>query len=245
MRPIRRGDSPQPTDFDDYKNAKPELMSRLGSYCSYCERLINTNLAVEHIQPKGGSDGHSELVGRWDNFLLACINCNSIKKDKPVELDNVLLPDRDNTFYAYKYTEDGKVLVFEGLQPDVRQLAAKTLKLVGLDKDISHHADSNGELVAMDRVSQRMQAWVEAEEARGNLAANPDNIPLKEMVVRLAEKSGFFSVWMTVFDNDRDMKIRLISAFKGTEGSGCFNLENGSYITPSPNLDDLSYGGKI
>ena len=63
MRPIRRGMSPRSRDFLDYKKAKPELVSRIGSgwfnkihiasYCSYCERPIVTNLAIEHIQPKG------------------------------------------------------------------------------------------------------------------------------------------------------------------------------------------------
>ena len=53
MRPVRRGDSPQTGDFDDYANAKKSLVSRLGLYCSYCERRVVTMLHVEHIQPKG------------------------------------------------------------------------------------------------------------------------------------------------------------------------------------------------
>ncbi|MDX7992174.1 HNH endonuclease [Xenorhabdus littoralis] len=244
MRPIRRGNSPQLTDFDSYRDAQPELIGRLGSYCSYCERKIVTNLAVEHIQPKGGPDGHPALIGRWDNFLLACTNCNSIKKDKSVKLDNLLLPDRDNTFYAYQYTPDGKVLVSDRLKPDVSQFAEETLKLVGLDKPISNHTDSNGESVAIDRAAQRMEAWGLAEVAKSYIAADPDHIPLKEMAASLAEQTGFFSVWMTVFANDSDMKVRLIKAFKGTESSGCFELENGSSITPSPNRDSLPYGGK-
>lgn len=73
MRPIERGPSPRATDFDDYRDAFPELASRLGSYCSFCERRIPTNLAVEHIQPKA-LPAYAALVGRWDNFLLACVN---------------------------------------------------------------------------------------------------------------------------------------------------------------------------
>ncbi len=117
MRPVRRGASPRTTDFADYAQAKPELVSRLGSYCSYCERRIPTNLAVEHLQPKRGPSGHPDLAGRWENFLLACVNCNSTKGDKPVVLADVLLPDRDNTFAAYTYTEDGKVSVVASLRP--------------------------------------------------------------------------------------------------------------------------------
>lgn len=62
MRPVRRGSSPIANDFNRYEDAKTDLISRiskghlkerhLGSYCSYCERRIETNLAVEHIEPK-------------------------------------------------------------------------------------------------------------------------------------------------------------------------------------------------
>ena len=52
MRPVRRGSNPQANDYDDYKKAKPVLVSRLGRYCSYCERAVLTQLAVEQIQPK-------------------------------------------------------------------------------------------------------------------------------------------------------------------------------------------------
>lgn len=48
MRPVCRGPSPRKQDFANYDDAKPDLVSRLGLYCSYCERRIATNLAVEH-----------------------------------------------------------------------------------------------------------------------------------------------------------------------------------------------------
>jgi uncharacterized protein (TIGR02646 family) len=110
MRPIRRGASPRLGDFSNYRNALPDLVSRLGCYCSYCERLISVQLAVEHIQPKG-LPAYQALIGRWDNFLLACVNCNSTKKNKDVVLSDVLLPDRDNTFSAYLYDAGGGVQV--------------------------------------------------------------------------------------------------------------------------------------
>ena len=94
MRPIRRGTSPCEADFANYRDALPDLVSRFGRYCSYCERLIPVQLAVEHIQPKG-LPAYQALEGRWENFLLACVNCNSTKKDKDVVLSDVLLPDRD------------------------------------------------------------------------------------------------------------------------------------------------------
>src|SRR5262245_42023705 len=106
MRPVRRGSSPLKHDFEDYTDAKPYLVGRLGPYCSYCERRVATMLAVEHIQPKD-NPAYRTLIGRWDNFLLACVNCNSAKKVKDVMLDRIFLPDRDNTFAALAYSADG------------------------------------------------------------------------------------------------------------------------------------------
>lgn len=73
MRPVVRGASPQAGDFKNYRDAFAELAGRIGMFCSYCERRIATQLAVEHIQPKAL---YEHLQGRWDNFLLGCVNCN-------------------------------------------------------------------------------------------------------------------------------------------------------------------------
>ena len=239
MRPIQRGTSPQTGDFGDYAYAKPELIGRLGAYCSYCERPIPTNLAVEHIQPKKGPHGHPALEGRWENFLLACVNCNSTKRDKQVVLADVLLPVRDNTFAALTYTQDGKVSAATGLAA-----ATATLRLVGLDKAISVVMDANGKQVAIDRVSQRMQAWLVAEESKADVDAEPASAGLRRQVVRTAVATGFFSIWMRVFSADSDMLCRLIDAFPGTQGSGCFNHTTGATVAPAPNPDGLADGGK-
>src|SRR4051794_30755826 len=100
MRPVNRGPAgPQP--YANYQAAKPELVNRLGTYCSYCERRIPTNLAVEHIQPKGLPQ-YAHLINEWTNFLLGCVNCNSAKATTPVEIDDYYFPDRDNTFSAFE-----------------------------------------------------------------------------------------------------------------------------------------------
>lgn len=133
MRPIRRGASPRQGDFSHYRDALPDLVSRLGMYCSYCERYVATQLAVEHIQPKG-LPAYQPLQGRWENFPLACVNCNSTKKDKPVSLSDVLLPDRDNTLAVYLYSAGGEIQVSSQLNPHAQQLAQATLALVDLDQ---------------------------------------------------------------------------------------------------------------
>ncbi|TFH89983.1 HNH endonuclease [Vibrio ouci] len=245
MRPIRRDTSPEADDYDDYTKAKPALIGRLGSYCSYCERPIKTNLAVEHIQPKAGDDGHPELIGRWTNFLLACVNCNSTKKDKKVDLDKLLIPDRDNTFSSFQYTEDGKVSVSEALATPISGYAKATLELVGLDKKILRALDANGVQVEIDRVSQRMQAWAKAQSAEAMIQQQPQNDLLKEMAIGWAVSEGFFSIWLTVFADCPDMKLKLVRAFKGTEESGCFDMTTGDSVTPAPNPDVLAHGGKV
>ncbi|WP_291158292.1 HNH endonuclease [Gemmatimonas sp. UBA7669] len=243
MRPVRRGASPQNHDFDNYRDAFPQLVGRLGSFCSFCERRIATNLAVEHIQPKKGPFAHPTLVGRWENFLLACVNCNSTKGDKDVGLAAFLLPDRDNTFVAFSYAEDGAIRVDGGLSTVATAQARATLSLVGLDKRIAQTFDENGKLVAIDRVSQRMQAWLLALTSKEDLDEEPQCAPLRRQIVRTAVESGFFSIWMTVFAQDADMRGRLIDAFDGTRGSGCFDATNVP-VRPAPNPDALAHGGK-
>lgn len=239
MRPVQRGKSPQSTDFANYEDAKSELVSRMGRYCSYCERPVATNLAVEHIQPKG-LPAYAALAGNWENFLLGCINCNSTKKDKNVVLMDVLLPDRDNTFAAFDYLADGRIMPV-----GKRVLAARLLSLVGLDKPVAVVLDENGKQVAFDRVSQRMEAWGVALEAKTDVDANPDNDAVRNGAVRTAKGYGFFSIWMTVFANDADMRNRLIDAFPGTRSSGCFDPVTTQPISPAPNPDHLPHGGKL
>jgi uncharacterized protein (TIGR02646 family) len=245
MRPIRRGASPRPGDFANYRDALPDLVSRLGRYCSYCERLIPVQLAVEHIQPKG-LPAYQALIGRWDNFLLACVNCNSTKKDKDVVLSDVLLPDRDNTFLAYLYDEAGAVQVSPLLSRSQQKLALATLTLVGLQQPGPAAPDANGRLIALDRIKQRLEAWLTATYARDELLAlRPGDPVLVEALLRLALATGFFSVWMEVFRDDPAMRSRLIDAFAGTRDSGCFDPQTSAPIQPAANPDQLPHGSKL
>jgi uncharacterized protein (TIGR02646 family) len=242
MRPVKRGNSPQNQDFVPFDCAKLFLISRLGQYCSYCERRIATNLAVEHIQSQ---HLNPHLTGTWTNFLLACVNCNSTKSKKSVVLSDVLLPDRDNTFAAFIYTMDGRVepssiTISQGLF----QIAQKTLALTGLDKKISVALDENGKEIAIDRVSQRLEVWAVAEDAKTDIDASPNNNAVRRGAIRTAQGYGFFSIWMKVFERDIDMRNRLIDAFAGTRESGCFDV-HANIVTPAPNPDNLEHGGKI
>lgn len=241
MRPVSKGVSPVSGDFKKYGDAKSDLVSRLGLYCSYCERKIPTLLAIEHIEPKKLKP---ELEKRWSNFLLACTNCNSCKGDKPVDLSGILLPDRDNTFAAFVYLDDGSIDVAPSLTSSQYDFAKGILTLVGLDKPIQEHFDANGQLVALDRAGQRMEAIMSAESALENLHEAPIDA-LKNTIVKLALETGYFSIWMRVFDNEPDMKTRFIRAFRGTEASGCFDMNTGAVLVPAANPDQLASGSKV
>ncbi|HHR6077859.1 TPA: HNH endonuclease [Providencia alcalifaciens] len=244
MRPIRRNNSPIQGNFAKYEDAKNDLVSRLGFYCSYCERRINTLLAIEHIEPKDGAFGKPHLQCVWTNFLLSCQNCNSCKGAKEVIIQNILLPDRDNTYYAYVYKDDGVIEVRSSL-PNATKLKAKnTLMLVGLDKAQTRSLDENKQQVALDRISQRMQVIASAKETLLLYEETPIPNMLK-MVIKQASAEGFFSIWMSVFDAHPIVKIELIRTFNGVEDSGCFDMSKASTITPSPNPDCLPFGGKI
>lgn len=255
MRPFRKNSSPIKGDYDDYEDAKTELISRFGSgwsnskhiasYCSYCERAIGTNLAVEHIEPKKGPYGKPALIGNWNNFLLACVNCNSTKKDKQVILKDIFLPDRDNTLSAFEYKADGTIGAASHLTgPDIDK-AVKTLELVGLNKELRETYDDHKHLIAQDRASQRLQVWGLAEDTlRDDYLPNTTNQTVKNLIVKVMLTSGFFSVWMTVFDKYADMKNMFIDAINGTRESNCFDA-HANLISPHPNQDKLQDGSKI
>ncbi len=245
MRPVKKGASPIAGDFNKYEDAKPELVSRLGLYCSYCERKINTLLAVEHIEPKSGDFAQPHLAKRWSNFLLACTNCNSCKGSKKVDFKRLLFPDRDNSYFSYLYVDDGTVQLSPNLSARQKVMARNTLRLVGLDKPIQAFTDSNDELVALDRAGQRMQAIGIAQVALALLQSEPNSAALKTSITMNATDNGFFSIWMKVFAAYPDMKVRFIEAFKGTKDSGCFDMVTGNPITPAPNPDGLTHGGKV
>lgn len=209
-------------------------------YCSYCERRIPTGLAVEHIQPKGLPQ-YAGLIGKWENFLLGCVNCNSTKHEKDVALEKTFLPDRDNTFYAFIYTPDGKVIPNPTLPADAIKIAQDTLALTGLDRPLNEVRDANGQLVAIDRVKQRMDTWAEATDSLADLQACPTD-SMRRRIAHLARASGFFSIWMTVFEADAAMRQLFIDTFDGT-AKDCFGT-HAEPISPRP-PNGLAHCGKI
>lgn len=221
MRPVLRGD--RPTDdngnlvhFTDHKEARKPLSDRLGRYCSYCEIPLLDRVEVEHIQPQKHNPA---LRLEWSNFLLACNHCNRAKWDTPINLPDYYWPDRDNTYRAFIYPEDLPKRANPALTPAQQAIAGNTLRLTGLNR-----MPGAGRTPATWR--RRWEIWLEAwgtiRESRIDLL-QADSPCMRNRIVNLAKNTGFWSVWMTVFADDADMRSRLIDAFPGTRDSGCFD----------------------
>lgn len=218
MRPVDKG--PAPAVYARYQDAGPDLRARLGDYCSYCERQIETNLAVEHVQPKSRV---LALRTDWANFLLGCVNCNSSKGSTPINMMDYLWPDADNTLRAFEYLRGGMILPDAALAPDLSTKAQATIGLVGLDR---YPGNAGREPTLADlRWLRRQQAWEMAAHYRGRLATQ-DTEALREAIADVATGRGEFSIWWTVFSGDTDMRRRLREAFIGTHGASFDVNEN-------------------
>jgi uncharacterized protein (TIGR02646 family) len=211
MRPVDKGAAP--TTYAMYQDALSDLRARLGDYCSYCERQIETNLAVEHVQPKSRA---AALRTDWANFLLGCVNCNSSKGSTAINLVDYLWPDADNTLRAFDYVRGGMIQPDAALAPNMAMKAQATISLMGLDR---FPGNAGREPTSADlRWLRRQQAWEKATHYRDKVATQ-DTDALRDAIADLATGRGEFSIWWTVFSGDIDMRRRLREAFIGTHGA--------------------------
>ena len=224
MRPVNRG--PIPTDasgneinYTNYQYAREKLIERLGEICSYCEMHLDSSLHVEHVKPKkpeGSGDIIPEHELDWHNFLLACVNCNSTKSNKNVVLDDYFWPDRDNTFRAFNYSEGGIIKASDALSAELKDKANATIKLTGLDKH-----PLNAPKASDRRWKNCREVWDIAIRAKERLSRN-DNDDFREQIVDTMTGHAYWSIWMTVFQDDSDMLQRFIKALAGT-AEDCFD----------------------
>lgn len=218
MRPVDKGAAP--AAYAKYQDGGPDLQARLGDYCSYCERQIETHLAVEHVQPKVR---RALLRNAWSNFLLACVHCNSSKGKKRIALGRFFWPDRDNTLRAVDYVTGGLVQPSTALNAAAKERAEDTIALTGLDK---YPGNPGREPTASDRRwLRRHEIWQMALKDRGRLLSN-NTIVVRELIVENAIGRGMFSIWWTAFAGDIDMRRRLREAFIGTHGASFDVSEN-------------------
>ena len=223
MRPVQRGSIPinpktnQKIYFSKYQDAKKRIVERIGHYCCYCEKPVTNVRDVEHILPK---EHYPRLPTVWHNFLISGRVCNDIKGHSLIRRKNFYWADIDNTFRIFEYhLVNGNVNVNSLLSDPEKIIAQNTLNLVGLDRKPGHPKITPAD----ERWKERFETLQVAKEAFFDLQNN-DTPEMRKQVVRTAQGRGFFSVWMTVFQDDSEMLKRFISAFPGTAGD-CFDNE--------------------
>jgi hypothetical protein len=93
--------------------------------------------------------------------------------------------------------------------------ATRLIKLVSLDK---MPADDPA---APDlRWNDRRESWDKATRYRTKYQNGSSTV---ETIVDLCKGDGHWSIWMTVFEGNKDVRLALISAFSGTVSAKCFN----------------------
>ena len=124
-------------NYSPYGEAKMPLIGNVGNYCSYCEGdNYPSNLSVEHLAAKGKGGSKTS----WENFLLSCNICNSVKGTK--ELDKEYhWPHLNNTFLSFIYDYTGRVRVNPNM-PEKSKEKAHNLhlrQLLYVTKMTCHH----------------------------------------------------------------------------------------------------------
>lgn len=214
MRPVTRNAAP--AVYKKYQDAIGDLETCFGRYCSYCERHFPALLAVEHVSPKNSDKARKT---DWTNFLIGCVNCNSVKGETPTNDEDFLWPDKDNTLKAIQYKAGGIIEPSPTLDPLILPKVVALIDLVGLDR----HPGKSPEKRPNERDKRyldREEAWKTAQLSRSVLNNNDNNL-VRDLIVATAKVSGFFSVWITTFHDDSDMRRRLVEAHPGT-ARDCF-----------------------
>lgn len=207
--------------FSNYQEAKSLLVKQLGDYCSFCEKHnTRSALHVEHIYPKSKPE-YAHLENDWDNFLLACVNCNSIKQAKDINVNPPYMPHTDNLLCYIEILYGGLIQVKKNILAQETIKANAFMELVGLNRDKKHPNYSEKD----DRWQYRYETYNIAHRQLSKYENRQTDI---ENILSLALSRGFFSVWFTIFQNHKAVKVALIQAFSGT--ANCFDQD----INPIP-----------
>lgn len=202
MRPVDKGTAPNV--YTDYGQARHNLADKIGYYCSYCEMGVNNMIEVEHIVPL--DNGGDEL--NWENFLLSCKYCNTVKKARNNDRVGYLWPDRDNTDLVFSYSETNVIEPVGSLSAQLINFANATIDLMGLDRV---PGGVNEPTEADTRWIIRQQAWDKAKKSYNNWGKLPD--PVLAHQIGITSLDGNYSIWCEVFKNEPDVLIEIDNAY--------------------------------
>lgn len=219
-------------EYPDYGDAKKPLIGNLGCFCSYCELSKDPgDLHVEHLSPKthGGPND-------WENFLLSCNVCNSVKGHPDnINLSDYHWPHINNTFLSFVYDCSGRVNVNPQLTGASRAHAENLYEWLKLGRN---SLGPDYPTTADYRWRKRYEAWNCAERAKRLWS---QGTYLIDDVIFDARTFGCWSIWFTVFDGDPIVRKALIENFEGTDPA-CFDLNNGyapMYRNPANTIDPV------
>lgn len=155
-----------PRGYRDYTSYKPWLRDEFGFRCVYClwrERWCangDDGFGVEHFLSQVR---HPDLIGDYENLLVACCSCNAIKRDA----DGTLDPCQEGFGKHVEVSEDGTI------QP-LTQEGAALIELCRLDRpQLSEARRTMLEIL-------KLLAATDSDDARRlyrDLSAYPDNLP--------------------------------------------------------------------
>ena len=224
MKPIDKGNTL--TGLQNYGQAKPDLIDRMGPFCSYCESPGSpTQLHVEHIYPEA-TTAHPKRAKNWRNFLLACATCNTYKRHHLGDgqqvrlLFRALWPHLDNTLNAFSYLPDGRVTVRSGIGAALSALANELIAMAGLLRSPAAAQGFENLGIAYDGISRRKEAWGIAENALAVYLENPSPAQIRS-IRDACRKTGYFSIWMEVFSKHHKVRQALIAECKAAPA--CFD----------------------
>jgi hypothetical protein len=211
MRPISKGSWPTKGSrgvakrvFNSWQRAIPHLVGRTGPFCHLCEMRVTNALAIEHILPKVH---YPRLSAHWANFLLICNYCNSHKVaaiPRSPYKKTYFWPHLNNTLKVFYVNSVPEIV------PNKRYLtgnniirAQNTINLYGLNK--THNAEGESDNRWTERAKAMYFAIKRLNEFNSGVNSSVDNI------IEFAETTGFFSVWLKIFDNVPAVRAALIN----------------------------------
>lgn len=203
MRPVNRGTAPKA--YATWGDARNDLGNRLDWCCSYCEMKVTNMLEVEHVVPRN----HGGAPLSWDNFLISCKYCNTIKSNNNTTRNGYIWPDTDNSDLAFRYSEQ---FVIQPANTPVQAQAQATIDLMGLDRK---PGGPNRPTEADSRWIFRLQTWLIAKRSLKNWQTNPSNA-MADQIALTAHGQGFYSIWMTVFAGIAEVTDAIRREYKNT-----------------------------